>query len=79
MNKKGENLKKVELIGRLLTQDTKSQNLKVLSEECLVSILNLSQPETPFIYSIYISNQDQNDKSTWTHLSFEINSSLEFR
>ena len=78
MNKKGENLKKVELIGRLLTQDTKSQNLKVLSEECLVSILNLSQPETPFIYSIYISNQDQNDKSTWTHLSFEINSSLEF-
>ena len=63
---------KIEVLGRLLTQEITKPNLVVLTEECLASILDLSQPSTPFSYSIYIKNEDQNENSKWSHISFQI-------
>ena len=72
MKAKEQNAYKIEVLGRLLTQDITQKNLVILSEECLASILDLSQPGTPFVYSMYIKNEDKNEKSPWSHLSFEI-------
>jgi len=72
-----QNVSKIEIVGRLLTQDISKQNLVVLSEECSANILDLSQPGTPFNYTLYMNNQDQNEKSQWNHLTFEIKPSME--
>ena len=72
MQTKQQSANKIEILGRLLTQEINKPNLVVLTEECLASILDLSQPSTPFTYSIYIKNEDQNEKSNWSHISFEI-------
>ena len=63
---------KVEVLARLLTQDINGKNLVVLSEECKASVMDLSQPGESYIYSIYIKNEDQNENSKWSHLSFDL-------
>ena len=72
MKAKQQNAQKIEVLGRLLSQEISKPNLVVLTEECLVSILDLSQPDTPFTYSLYIKNEDQNANSKWPSLSFHI-------
>ena len=59
MKAKEQNVSKIEVLGRLLTQDKTKQNLITLTEECLSTILDLSQPGTPFVYSLYISRFSQ--------------------
>ena len=77
MQGKGQKPTQIVVLCRLLTQDVSNPTLKVLSEECEASVLDLSQPGTPFVYSLYIKNADQNDKSPWSHLSFEIVPSMQ--
>ena len=77
MKAKQQNAQKIEVLGRLLSQEISKPNLVVLTEECLVSILDLSQPDTPFTYSLYIKNEDQNANSKWPSLSFHINPEMQ--
>ena len=81
MKVKEEKISKIEVIGRLLTQEITGKNLVVLSEECLACVLNLSDPEnSSYNYSLYIKNQDVNVKSknsTWSNLSFQLNPVME--
>ena len=77
MQAKQQNAQKIEVLGRLLSQEISKPNLVVLTEECLVSILDLSQPDTPFTYSLYIKNEDQNANSKWPSLSFHINPEMQ--
>ena len=77
MKAKQQNAQKIEVLGRLLSQEISKPNLVVLTEECLVSILDLSQPDTPFSYSLYIKNEDQNANSKWPSLSFHINPEMQ--
>ena len=81
MKVKEEKISKIEVIGRLLTQEITGKNLVVLSEECLACVLNLSYPEnSSYNYSLYIKNQDVNVKSknsTWSNLSFQLNPVME--
>ena len=77
MNKKSK-LFKIEILGRLLTKDITGQNLVVLSEECKASIMDLSKQGESFIYSLNLDNQDQNENSNWSHLSFELKPSMDF-
>jgi len=77
MKAKQQNAQKIEVLGRLLSQEISKPNLVVLTEECLVSILDLSQPDTPFAYSLYIKNEDQNANSKWPSLSFHINPEMQ--
>ena len=77
MKAKQQNAQKIEVLGRLLSQEISKPNLVVLTEECLVSILDLSQPDTPFTYSLYIKNEDQNANSEWPSLSFHINPEMQ--
>ena len=77
MKAKQQNAQKIEVLGRLLSQEVSKPNLVVLTEECLVSILDLSQPDTPFTYSLYIKNEDQNANSKWPSLSFHINPEMQ--
>ena len=77
MQTKQQSANKIEILGRLLTQEINKPNLVVLTEECLVSILDLSQPDTPFTYSLYIKNEDQNANSKWPSLSFHINPEMQ--
>ena len=72
MHGKGQKPTQIVVLCRLLSQDISNQTLKVLSEECEASVLDLSQPGAPFVYSLYIKNADINDKTPWSHLSFEI-------
>ena len=65
--------RKIEVLGRLLTQEISKNALTTLSDECLASIIDLSESGTPFSYSLYIQNEDQNGESKWKHLSFQIN------
>ena len=79
MKLKEEKISKIEVSGRLLTQDITGKNLVVLCEECLACVLNLCDKEKQtYNYSLYLSNQDVNEKksSTWSHLSFDINPSM---
>ena len=77
MKAKQQKAQKIEVLGRLLSQEISKPNLVVLTEECLVSILDLSQPDTPFTYSLYIKNEDQNANSKWPSLSFHINPEMQ--
>ena len=77
MQAKQQSAQKIEVLGRLLSQEISKPNLVVLTEECLVSILDLSQPDTPFTYSLYIKNEDQNANSKWPSLSFHINPEMQ--
>ena len=81
MKVKEEKISKIEVIGRLLTQDMTGKNLVVLSEECLACVMNLSDPKNSlYNYALYLSNQDVNEKtkkSTWSNLSFEIKPSMD--
>ena len=77
MKAKQQSAQKIEVLGRLLSQEISKPNLVVLTEECLVSILDLSQPDTPFTYSLYIKNEDQNANSKWPSLSFHINPEMQ--
>ena len=77
MKAKQQNAQKIEVLGRLLSQEISKPNLVVLTEECLVSILDLSQPDTPFTYSLCIKNEDQNANSKWPSLSFHINPEMQ--
>ena len=77
MKAKQQNAQKIEVLGRFLSQEISKPNLVVLTEECLVSILDLSQPDTPFTYSLYIKNEDQNANSKWPSLSFHINPEMQ--
>ena len=77
MQAKQQSSQKIEVLGRLLSQEISKPNLVVLTEECLVSILDLSQPDTPFTYSLYIKNEDQNANSEWPSLSFHINPEMQ--
>ena len=77
MKAKEQNVSKIEVLGRLLTQDKSKQNLITLTEECLATILDLSQPTAPFVYSLYLTNQDMNENSNWSQLSFTIQPEME--
>ena len=80
MKLKEEKISKIEVLGRLLTQDITGKNLVVLSEECLACVMNLCDKEKQtYNYSLYLSNQDVNEKksSTWSHLSFDLKPSME--
>ena len=59
MKLKEEKISKIEVLGRLLTQDITGKNLVVLSEECLACVMNLCDKEKQtYNYSLYLSNQD---------------------
>ena len=72
MKAKEQNVLKIEVLGRLLTQDMTKQNLIILSQECSATILDLSQEGTPCVYSLYITNENMNENSNWSQLSFMI-------
>ena len=78
---KEEKISKIEVIGRLLTQEITGKNLVVLSEECLACVLNLSDPQNSlYSYTLYLTNQDVTEKtkkSTWSNLSFEIKPTMD--
>ena len=76
MQGKGQKPTQIVVLCRLLSQDISNQTLKVLSEECEASVLDLSQPGSPFLYSLYIKNADMNEKAPWSQLSFEIAPSM---
>ena len=81
MKIKEEKISKIEVLARFLTQDITGKNLVVLSEECLASVMNLSDPEkSTYNYALYISNKDGSEKSkssSWSHLSFDLKESME--
>ena len=72
MKAKEQNVLKIEVLGRLLTQNMTKQNLIILSQECSATILDLSQEGTPCVYSLYITNENMNENSNWSQLSFMI-------
>ena len=72
MQAKEQKVTRIEILGRLLTQDVNKENLIVQSEECLATLLDLSKPGIPFNYSLYITNQDKNENSRWDKLAFQI-------
>ena len=49
MQAKEQKVTRIEILGRLLTQDVNKENLIVQSEECLATLLDLSKPGIPFI------------------------------
>ena len=76
MKAKGQKFSKIELLGRLLTQDITKQNLIVLTEECLATIEDYSD-QAPFVYQLILKNQDMNKNSNWPQLNFTIEPDLE--
>ena len=78
MKNKEQKISKIEVLGRFLTQDINGKNLVVLSEECLAYVMNLSDiDKSTFTYTLNISNQDKDKKSSWNILSFELKPSME--
>ena len=77
MQAKEQRVSKIEVLGRLLSQDITKQNLIILTEECLASIKDYSDDKVPFAYYLNLKNQDMNENSKWPNLSFEIRPELE--
>ena len=76
MKSEKDKLSKIEVVGRLLTKEIDGQNMVNLSEEVAACVLNLSSNST-YVYSLYLTNKDQNDNSNWEHLSFDLKPSMQ--
>ena len=76
MKTEKDKLSRIEILGRLLSKEIGAKNVTNLSEETTTCVLNLSPSKESFHYSLYIKNQDQNENSTWEHLSFDIKQSM---
>ena len=76
MKTEKDKLSRIEILGRLLSKEIGAKSVTNLSEETTTCVLNLSPSKESFHYSLYIKNQDQNENSTWEHLSFDIKQSM---